>query len=181
MRTLAILSTTAGAGVTTLTALAFARTRHDLNGSPLLCGPAHGPLLNRANGDEVTALNPHIALWDAGVRSTTEILDLLTTRNVIVAIAVPATPLGSADAARVTAAISSTNPELLERVTIVHTGIYGYRRPRRTRMGIASLALPYDRALTQPGGVPVDPRNYSRRTRTAITAWQNYASWALRT
>lgn len=182
MRTLAIVSVTSGAGASTLAALAFAATRDDARGAPGLFGTGGTGLVERCGGDEVGRVDPQSAIWDVGVCAASDALDLLRSGDVAVAVAAPATPLGTADALRLTAAIAEGDSALLARVAVVQTEVYGRQRGttlEKTPAG-AVLRLPFDRALARPGSVPEDLRALRRRTRSAVHAWRSYCGWALR-
>lgn len=183
MKTLAIVSVTSGAGATTLAALAFAAARNDPRGAPGLFGTEGSGLVERSGGDEVATVDPQAAIWDVGACTPPDVLDLLRSGGVTVAVAAPATPLGTVDLLRFAASLASTEADrsLLQRVAVVRTGVYGPYRgadPEIPHVG-ATLRLPYDRRLALPGSTPADG-HLARRTRAAVGVWRSYSTWALR-
>ncbi|WP_258724397.1 hypothetical protein [Cellulomonas sp. NS3] len=172
MRTLALVAASSGAGATTLAALAFAGLRDEPRGAPRLLGAERGGLLERADGAEADTVDPERAVWDAGVRPLGEVLAVLGPLDPLVVVA-PATPLGAADARRLLDEVAATDPRGLDRVTVVLAEVHGRARTLAAPPGAPVLRLPYDRALAQPGAVLADGTRLARRTRAAVTAWQD--------
>jgi hypothetical protein len=191
MRTLAVIGTAGGAGVSTVAALAYSLTRVDWQGGSLLLG-RDGARLLPVSGNSVPVVDPRIAgwdgpaalsvIWDAGVHTAPGAVDLLRSAGVTVVLVSPATPLGSADARRFLDRVVSLDETLLPRLALVQNGVYGRHRGGRASDVTASVVLqwPYDRALARAGGAPVDPHTLSRRSRRAATALQRYCVFALR-
>jgi len=190
MRTLAVIGTTGGAGVSTLAALAYSLTRVDWQGGSLLLG-RDGARLLPVSGNNVPVVDPRASgdgpatlsvIWDAGVQTAPGAVDLLRSAGVTVVLVSPATPLGSADARRFLDHVASVDETLLPRVAFVQNHVYGRHRGGRARDVTASAVLqwPYDQALARAGGAPVDPHTLSRRSRRAATALQRYCLFALR-
>ncbi|MGW6130205.1 hypothetical protein ACWFNE_09280 [Cellulomonas sp. NPDC055163] len=171
MRTLALVAASSGAGATTLAALAFAGLRGEPRGAPRLLGAAHGGLRERADGAQADTVDPERAVWDAGVRPLGEVLAVLGPHDPLVVVA-PATPLGAADARRLLDEVAATDPRGLDRVTVVLAEVHGRARTLAAPPGAPVLRLPHDRALARPGAVP-DAARFARRTRAAVTAWQD--------
>jgi hypothetical protein len=190
MRTLAIIGTAGGVGVSTLAALARSVTRSDPRGPSRLLArdgtvlPVHGA------GDDLAANGPngairdgaHSAIWDAGAQTPSAAVDLLQTAGVTLVLVAPSTPLGSADARCLLDHVVSVDDTLLPRVALVQNGVYGRHRGGWARNITPSIILhwPYDRALARSGGEPHDPATLSRRSRHALSAFHRYCTSVLR-
>ncbi len=185
MRTLAVVGTAGGVGVTTLVALAFAGLREHPDGAPRLLGYASGGLVERVGGDEVAALDAGTALRDAGRRTPRQALELLRSDDgVAVAVAAPDTPLGRADAARYLEVAADAGDGVGERVAVVLSQVQGRHRggpgDAATRWPTAVvLRVPFDPALARGGPVAFDPQALRARTRPVVVAWQQHAARVL--
>ncbi|MFC7403984.1 hypothetical protein [Georgenia alba] len=181
MMTLAVLSTSSGAGSTTLAATAFAGLRGSPVGAPTLLGTDRGGLVERAGGDEVHAVNPRAAIWDAGVHTPNAAAEVLASGECHLVVVAPATDLGVADArAFVDAASALGDPRLMERVSLVLNQVYRRTSPRSTTvlLGLPLIRVPWAAALATPGPAP-SPGSLPRKARTAVEGWMHHAATAL--
>lgn len=177
MRTLVVAGTSAGAGVTTLAALAHHALRGGGSGTPWLLGPAGGDLPERTGDLAVARVDDDAAVWDAGVLRADAALGRLAAPGTAVAVVSPATPLGVADAHAVLERLGAVDAYLAARSCLVLTGARRGTRAPRAAAGVAVLTVPHDRALHPPG--PVDAQALLPGTRRAVQAWQRWVVAAL--
>lgn len=176
MRTVVVVGTSAGAGVTTLTALAHHGLRQSAAGTPWLLGPPGSDLPARTGDVAVARVDDDAALWDAGVLRPDAALERLVAPGTAVAVVAPATLLGVADAGGVLDRLAAVDAALAARSCLVLTG-GGRAGAPRAAAGLAVIRVPHDPALHHPG--PLDDRALLPATRRAVEAWRRWVAAAL--